>query len=85
MNDEKEEFPSVGEQAQQLGQFMAQSWQQMLDGGELMVDKYEQQRRFDICQVCEHFSKHNKRCRKCGCFLTYKIKFEVSECPIKKW
>lgn len=76
---------SITDQALSLGQTMARSWEEMVSGNELMVDEYEQQRRFDICQVCEHYIKHSKRCAKCGCFLKMKIKMKVSECPIQKW
>ena len=85
MIDPKDEYQSLGDQAANLGQTMAKPWQQMLEGGELMVDDYEKQRRYNICEVCEHFVKHSKRCKKCGCYLKMKIQFKVSECPIKKW
>ena len=85
--DQEEKFPSLKDQALSLGQTMAKSWEEIIQGNanELMVDDYEKQRRYNICEVCEHFGKHYKRCKKCGCYLKMKIQFKVSECPIKKW
>ena len=85
--DQEEKFPSLKDQALSLGQTMAKSLEEIIQGNanELMVDDYEKQRRYNICEVCEHFVKHSKRCKKCGCYLKMKIQFKVSECPIKKW
>ena len=85
--DQEEKFPSLKDQALSLGQTMAKSWEEIIQGNanELMVDDYEKLRRYNICEVCEHFVKHSKRCKKCGCYLKMKIQFKVSECPIKKW
>ena len=85
--DQEEKFPSLKDQALSLGQTMAKSWEEIIQGNanELMVDDYEKQRRYNICEVCEHFVKHSKRCKKCGCYLKMKIQFKVSECRIKKW
>ncbi len=83
--DDGEEFPSLREQTKTLGSTLAKSFKGMLAGDEIMVSEDEQQRRYDLCQVCEHFSKQQKRCKECGCYLKQKIKFKVSECPIGKW
>ena len=51
----------------------------------IFASEAEQKRRYDICQVCDYYHKQSNRCRKCGCWLKYKVKPRVSECPIKKW
>lgn len=49
----------------------------------------ERERRFAICQTCEHFD--GKACRQCGCpvvrekrFVS-KLSWADSECPVGKW
>ena len=39
----------------------------------------------DICKKCEHYSPRQVRCKQCGCWLTQKIKFTNSKCPIERW
>ena len=39
--------------------------------------------RAKICSLCEY--NINKRCTKCGCFLTAKLRSPESKCPINKW
>lgn len=41
--------------------------------------------RMAICEKCENFQPHNKRCIQCTCFLDKKTIFSEEECPIKKW
>ena len=48
--DQEEKFPSLKDQALSLGQTMAKSWEEIIQGNanELMVDDYEKQRRYNI-------------------------------------
>ena len=42
-------------------------------------------KRMDICLSCPELIKLTKQCKKCGCFMTAKTKFEKAKCPIGKW
>lgn len=37
------------------------------------------------CKACELFNAQLNQCKKCKCIMTVKAKFEVAECPLKKW
>ena len=39
--------------------------------------------RLDICKSCEYHSF--KFCKKCSCFLPFKVLIKGTDCPIKKW
>ena len=43
------------------------------------------EKRFSMCQGCEHFIKATSQCKKCGCFMKVKTKLATSRCPIGKW
>ena len=42
-------------------------------------------RRFSICQGCEHFISSTNRCKICKCFLRLKTKLSNFQCPVGKW
>ena len=41
--------------------------------------------RMDICKACPELIKLTSQCKKCGCFMVAKTKFEAAKCPISKW
>ena len=41
--------------------------------------------RLDICNSCPHLIQLTKQCKKCGCFMAAKTKYEAAKCPIGKW
>lgn len=45
----------------------------------------EANKRFDICQGCEHFIKMTGQCKKCGCFMKAKTTLAAATCPVGKW
>ena len=50
----------------------------------MLVIKEIAQQRFDICKTCENFSS-GFTCRLCGCYMKFKVKLQISECPIGLW
>ena len=42
-------------------------------------------KRFSMCQGCEHFISTTSQCKKCLCFMKVKTKLVTSRCPIGKW
>ena len=41
--------------------------------------------RIAICESCEFYIKSTTNCKKCGCFMKIKTKFDGMSCPIEKW
>jgi 5-formyltetrahydrofolate cyclo-ligase len=50
----------------------------------MIVEKQIAQSRYDICKKCDKFLS-TKQCKECLCFMPLKVKFETSNCPLKKW
>ena len=48
------------------------------------ISKEKLQERLDICQSCDRLTK-GRECNECGCPVDEKAKWEVSQCPLKKW
>ena len=42
-------------------------------------------KRFSMCQDCEHFISATNQCKKCGCFMKVKTKLTTASCPVGKW
>ena len=73
-------YPSLGRQARNLAQTAGQiARNPRVASSEL----YEE--RMKVCRACTFFDEEQVRCRKCGCRLKGKAKFEGAHCPIKKW
>ena len=49
------------------------------------VSKEEKERRYSICKSCEFYNKTRDMCKKCNCIMSFKTKFEKTNCPINKW
>ena len=79
------QFPSLGEQGKNLSELVQKIISDASEGQDLFASEFEQQRRYDICQVCEYFVSRSNRCFKCGCFMKTKVTFNASECPVNKW
>lgn len=41
--------------------------------------------RYAICKSCPEFINMTKQCKKCGCFMSLKVKLADAACPIDKW
>jgi len=81
----QEEFPSLPQQAGNLYDLFQKMAKDAVIGNDLFVSEFESQRRYDMCQVCEHFEPKSQRCQKCGCFMSAKVKLKSADCPVKKW
>lgn len=47
-------------------------------------DNVKANERLEICNKCPYKSSLGV-CKKCGCLLSAKVKYEKSHCPIGKW
>ena len=76
----KPQYPSLGRQARNL----AQTAGQIARNPKVASDSlYEE--RMKVCRACAFFDQEQVRCRKCGCKLKGKARFEAAHCPIQKW
>lgn len=53
------------------------------------VTENTQNKRLSVCKLCVHLVKFyingTGNCKKCGCFVDYKVKYVKSKCPVSKW
>ena len=73
-------YPSLGQQARNL----AQTAGQIVRNPNLASDELFESR-MTLCYSCEYFDTVQVRCRKCGCKLKGKARFEAAHCPLMKW
>jgi len=78
--DIEKQYPSLAKQAKNLVQTAGQIARNPKVASD---DLYEQ--RMKICRACTFFDQEQVRCRKCGCRLKGKARFEGAKCPIQKW
>jgi hypothetical protein len=57
----------------------------MLNPQSKKVEQEVADRRLDICKSCPELVKITQQCKKCGCFMTAKTKYEAAKCPLGKW
>lgn len=41
--------------------------------------------RLTICKACPELIQPSTICKKCGCFMNFKVKLARATCPLKKW
>jgi hypothetical protein len=82
-----ESFPSLPEQGKSLAKFTFDVVKNVIDisATPVLVSEEKQEERMSICKKCEYYSVRQNRCRQCGCYLSHKVKFGVSTCPVGKW
>jgi len=89
-NNNNEEFPSIKEQGKNLAKFTIQVVKDSVmdinsSSSNLFASNELKEERMSICKKCEYYSPRQVRCKQCGCWLTQKIKFTNSKCPIERW
>jgi hypothetical protein len=58
-----------------------------VQSGGKQVSAEERARRLAICESCEHFDAAAERCRRCTCYMPWKVRLEAWHCPLPepKW
>lgn len=76
-------YPSLAIQAANL----AGAAVQIAASGGARVSRKEYDRRRAICQTCPSgaYDAEQDSCRRCGCWLKYKPRFEAMSCPDGHW
>ncbi len=82
-----ESFPSLPEQGKNLAKFTFDVVKNVIDisATPVLASEEKQQERLSLCKKCEYYSVRQNRCKQCGCYLSHKVKFSVSTCPVGKW
>lgn len=81
MSNEKELTPWQ-KYKQNLGE--TRPWD-LIDPQSERVNEQEAKARLDICLSCPELIQITKQCKKCGCFMTQKVKLKGAHCPLQKW
>jgi hypothetical protein len=58
---------------------------ELLNPNTIKVEDSVADRRYSICRACPEFINLTKQCKKCGCSMVLKTKFEEAKCPLGKW
>lgn len=86
-DNNKEEFPSIDQQLDNLSKFVFEMVTDVAVKQDLnvFVSDDVKEERLKICRTCDYFAPRQRRCKHCGCWLEHKAKFIASTCPIDKW
>ena len=49
------------------------------------TDEQVSSARYEICLACPELIDLTKQCKKCGCFMSAKVKLNNATCPLGKW
>lgn len=50
-----------------------------------IASKEIQLQRLAVCEKCPSYDVKKDKCKECGCYMAYKVWFNKSTCPLKKW
>ena len=56
-----------------------------LTGNLIKVSNEIIQKRINHCRSCKHLFMPTLQCKKCGCFISKKVKYAKSSCPVDTW
>lgn len=77
-----EELSAWQKYKQNLGE--VRPWD-FLDINTEYVSKENAEARLSICKTCPELIQLTSTCKKCGCFMTAKVKLSKASCPLEKW
>ena len=78
-------MPSLLEQAKNATKAVGRAVKAKAKGEQVLVTDRVKANRQKICNGCEFYDSHSRRCSKCGCKTAYKLKMATEECPTGKW
>ena len=77
--------PSIDEKTKNFLRSTTDVIQSLLRGEQLFCTEEIREERKEICNSCDRKDTNNNTCLECGCQISMKIPFAVSECPLQKW
>jgi hypothetical protein len=85
MTDENIQYPPIAEQAKNLGTSLHGLLSKAMQGNRLLAPRDTQLARLEECKKCEFYEPNDQRCKKCGCFMKFKVTMSYEKCPLDKW
>ena len=79
------DYPDFWKQIENFKEFAESVNQGVKDGNSVLVAETVSKLRMEECERCDYYDKKQTRCRKCGCYMKVKVKFNNTQCPIGKW
>lgn len=83
MSCETCKFPSLAQQAKNVGLSVFNVMTQAYKTGKVLASEEKVKGRISKCESCEFLN--NNRCNQCGCFIALKAGLESESCPKGKW
>lgn len=62
----------------------ARPWD-LVNPNKVRADEETAEKRLSICIECPELIQLTKQCKKCGCFMSAKVKLDNATCPLGKW
>jgi len=56
-----------------------------LRGFETLVNAQESEARLFLCDSCEQLCYESRQCRRCTCWVDFKVQLATEECPLGHW
>jgi hypothetical protein len=81
MEDKK--LPDMLQMAKNLATTAKDVVSDAIEGKDIAASQQQIKERISICNDCDWFFE--KRCLKCGCFISVKSKLASAKCPLDKW
>lgn len=82
---EEKELPSVSKQLASLTKTAFDVIKNYTQNGELIAPNHVKDARLQICSTCQWYDEASNRCLDCGCYLSNKVRFSASSCPLGFW
>lgn len=80
---EKKKLPDVLDMAKNLVATAKDVVSDAVDGKDVIASKEKINQRIATCEKCDW--SYNRKCLKCGCFISIKVNLNSSKCPLDKW
>lgn len=90
----EKDLPSRSKMTRNIAIEHWRSLKAFVKGSQVISSQRNAQKRWNTCKSCEFLlfdetnpetNKTDGRCTHCGCFMSIKVHYAVSECPIDKW
>lgn len=82
---EDQQYPSASKQMANLTKTAFGIIKEFVSTGDLLVPDHVKDARLQICSTCQFYDEVEHRCTDCGCYLSNKVRFSASKCPLDFW
>ena len=94
MLGKEKKLPPMSQMVRNIATDHWRSLKAWIKGSQVIAPQEIAEKRWEICKACPELlydetnpdtNKKDGRCPLCGCFMSVKVHYAVSECPIGKW